>query len=220
MTIKEYLRDGALAGEAKVIELIADPSPVVRLDHSWFHPQGGGQKGDRGRLGPVRVLDVRHGPDGAVDHHVDSLEGLSVGQTLPFEIDLDWRRDNAVSHSSGHLIAAVCERLFVGFTATSGHHWPGEARVEFVGEDLERIQSRLGEVEVALADCLAAKLPVDLHGEPLTDRAIRIGDFAAVPCGGTHVSSLGEIGAISIRSVKIKGGKARVSYESAASNAH
>jgi alanyl-tRNA synthetase len=213
MTVKRYLADGALAGEAEVVELIEGATPIVRLSQTWFHAQGGGQKGDRGTIGHVRVTDVRHGPDGVVDHHVESLAGLVVGQAYPLRVDADWRSLNSVSHTSGHLIAAVCEQLLPGLIAVNGHHWPAEARVEFAGEGLDRIQARIAEIEVSLAGCLAADLPVSICGDPFTDRAIRIGDLPPVPCGGAHVASLGEIAAIRIRSVKIKGDRARVSYE-------
>jgi Ser-tRNA(Ala) deacylase AlaX len=213
MTTKRYLADAALAGEAEVVELIEGPTPVVRLSQTWFHAQGGGQKGDRGMIGDARVTDVRHGPDGVVDHHVESLAGLAVGQTYPFSVDADWRSLNSVSHTAGHLIAAVCERLLPGLSAVNGHHWPSEARVEFAGDGLERIQAQTAEIEAALADCLAADMSVAVCGDPFTDRSIRIGDFPAVPCGGAHVASLARIGAIRIRSVKIKGDRARVGYE-------
>ena len=51
----------------------------VTLDATAFYPEGGGQAGDTGTLGAVRVLDT-HEKDGAVVHYCDAplTEGTQV----------------------------------------------------------------------------------------------------------------------------------------------
>jgi Ser-tRNA(Ala) deacylase AlaX len=208
VTIKRYLSDPALSGTVTVVELIHGERPVVRLAETWFHPQGGGQKADRGLIGDVPVVHVSHN-EGQVDHVVTHLAGLEVGETYPFSIDAEWRRLNAAYHTAGHLIGSLVETQG-GLRAVAGHQWPGEARVEFEGEfeDLAALQARL---EQDLAAALAGGA-VEAVGDPETSRAIRIGDHPPIPCGGTHVSDLGEIGPVRIEAVKRKGGRVRVSY--------
>ena len=43
-------------------------------------------------------------------------------------------------------------------------------------------------------------------------RAIQIGSMPPVPCGGTHLSSIGEIGGIKIGKVKAKNNIVRIAY--------
>ena len=59
MTIKSYLQTPRLTDTATITAVHALPSPCVRLDHTIFHAQGGGQKGDRGRIGNANVLAGR-----------------------------------------------------------------------------------------------------------------------------------------------------------------
>ena len=40
-----------------------------------------------------------------------------------------------------------------------------------------------------------------------------IGAFAATPCGGTHLSSLGQVQSVAIRSVKKSKDELKVGYE-------
>ena len=58
----------------------------VMLDRTGFYPEGGGQPGDTGRLGPVKVLDV-HEKAGEIIHETDGpLEaGTAVAGTIDWE---------------------------------------------------------------------------------------------------------------------------------------
>lgn len=44
-------------------------------------------------------------------------------------------------------------------------------------------------------------------------RTMAIGTFAATPCGGTHLSRLGQVRAVAIRSVKKSKDELKVGYE-------
>ena len=202
-----------LSGQVEVVDVIRGERDIVRLAATWFHPQGGGQKGDRGWIGDAEVYDVRQAEDGDIDHYVRSADGLNPQQTYPFAVDPEWRQLNARYHSGGHLLASVCENLFPGVVGVNGHHWPGEARVEFTGAELERVTARLDRLQTEIESAVAADGPVDVVGDPYDNRAIRMGEFSPIPCGGTHVASTAEIGPVKLRSAKIKSGKLRIGYE-------
>lgn len=213
VTRKAYLEQADTTGNVTVTELIAGDHPIVRVAETWFHPQGGGQKSDRGTIGPARVLHVAHN-GGVVDHVVDSLAGLSVGRTYGFAVDAAWRRLNSVYHSAGHLIAGSLERLQPGLTAVSGHQWPGEARVEFEGQpEVSSLDGLAKELSRHLEEILSRSIEVRVMGDPYTSRAIQIGDFPPIPCGGTHVRTLAEISAIRVVGIKKRGGRIRVAYD-------
>jgi Ser-tRNA(Ala) deacylase AlaX len=210
MTHKVYLNDDALAGATTITEVLPGNPTIVRVDRTWFHAQGGGQKADRGRIGSATVVHVVH--NGAfVDHHVDDASGLSVGQAVPFAVDAEWRALNAVFHTAGHLIGSVGEAISPGLRAVAGHQWPGEARVEFAG-DVADVSAFQLELQARARDDVAAGLPVRVVGDPFTDRAVQIGDYPPIPCGGTHASSLNALAGLDILQVRMKSGKLRVSY--------
>jgi Ser-tRNA(Ala) deacylase AlaX len=211
MTVKRYLASADLAGTATITHVGDDGRPFVRLSETLFHPQGGGQKADRGTIGGRVVSHVAHADGGEVNHYLDSTDGLSVGDSVEITVDAEWRYLNARWHTAGHLIAAVVERLFPKLQGVAGHHWPGEGRVEFApgdGASAEEIAAKLPE---ALAEAVRADLPVRVFGDPLSNREVVVGDSRPVGCGGTHLPGVGGL-MVSVTGVKAKGGKLRVSY--------
>lgn len=212
MTQKIYLAEAGVSRITATIVAIsatAEGRPVVRLDRTILHPQGGGQKADRGRIGMSHVIHVGHN-DSAVDHVVDNIGSLSVGDSVEVELDRPWRQVNAVMHSAGHLLAGIVERLYPMLRAASGHQWPGEGRVEFEGaRSVEDVDVNVINMQLQQALAEGWKVSVD---EPFGERKIRIGDLTAIPCGGTHVVSLNDIANTVVRSAKYKG-RLRLGYE-------
>jgi Ser-tRNA(Ala) deacylase AlaX len=219
MTARLYLESGALTGEARVVEILPGELCTLRLDQTLFHPRGGGQPADRGTLIfadssdiAVPVSDVRNGDDGAVDHVIANRGALQRGDRVLMQVDADSRRLHARLHSAGHLVALAGERIECGLRGISGHHWPGEARVEFEG-----IVANLEDFEAALLSTLetmrAENLPIRASLDGAGRRSIAIDPAVPVPCGGTHVPDTAAIGRICIRKIKSKGGRVRVSYD-------
>ena len=220
-TRKAYLAEPQiLTGEAIITQLIDGERPAVRLNQTYFHPQGGGQKGDRGFIGPAQVLDTKHAEGGEVDHLVSTFEGLAVGQIYPIQIDATSRRVNAVNHSAGHLIAAVVDPAFPEIKAVQGHHWPGEARVEFEGTVTDDVIARVTAfLQPALDKAIAEQWPVAILGDPFVNRSIQFGSAEQVPCGGTHVAHLGQIKNILVKSIKKKTDRLRIAYDATVNEA-
>jgi Ser-tRNA(Ala) deacylase AlaX len=220
-TRKAYLAEPhLLQGEATVTALITGERPAVRLNQTYFHPQGGGQKGDRGFIGSTAVLDTKHGEEGEVDHFVASLDGLEVGGLVPLAVDAASRRVNAVNHSAGHLIAAVIDAAFPEIKAVQGHHWPGEARVECEGAINDDLIARVTVfLQPALDHALSEQWPVRVMGDPFVNRSIQFGTAEQVPCGGTHVAHLGQIKKITVKGIKKKGDRLRINYDAEVNDA-
>ncbi|MEW6731950.1 MAG: alanyl-tRNA editing protein [Acidobacteriota bacterium] len=214
MTLKRYLFESNRQGLATITALGNDGRPFICLEQTWFHPQGGGQKADRGTIANIPVTHIAHS-DGEVNHYLETTADLQRGQEVEVAVDADWRKTNAQLHTGGHLIAAITEKLFPTLQAVAGHHWPGEARVEFVYQQTPNPVEVSALLEPALRDAIEADLAVSIVGDPLTARAIQIGDFTAVPCGGTHLERLGQLDQIILTGIKLKGGKLRISYQTA-----
>jgi Ser-tRNA(Ala) deacylase AlaX len=128
------------------------------------------------------------------------------------QVDADGRRLHARLHSAGHLVALAGERLDSSLRSLSGHHWPGEARVEFEGS-----VANPADFEAALVAMLETmrveNLPIGASRDGDGRRSIAIDPNVPVHCGGTHVADTAAIGRIDIRKIKSKGGRVRVSYD-------
>ncbi|MEA5521231.1 alanine--tRNA ligase-related protein [Limnoraphis robusta] len=197
-------------GQAKITHIEDGEKPFIRLDQTWFHAQGGGQKADKGTINGISVVHVAHN-NSEVDHYVESIESFIVGQEVDLIVDEDWRLINGKYHLAGHLIAALIENMFPDIRAIGGHHWPGEARIELRGnlpenKQLEELLSN------ALKTAIEADLPVYICGDPFSNRSIGIGEFTPVPCGGTHPERLGILETVKITKVKTQKDKLKVSY--------
>lgn len=210
-TLKLYLEDSDLSeATAKIVELINGEQPIIRLDRTIFHAQGGGQKSDIGLIDSILVTHASHS-DNYVDHYVADLGNLEVGQEVNISIDINNRLIHAKHHVAGHLIAALIEKRFPDLQATGGHHWPGQSRVEFSGTlpPIEKVQESL---KSDLAEAIVEDIPVQVKGDPYGSRKIAIGDFPAVSCGGTHPKSLGTLTEVEVTKIKSQKGVLRVSY--------
>jgi alanyl-tRNA synthetase len=213
MTIKDYLFDCSLTSSAVITAIGEDGGlPWVQLDCTIFHPQGGGQKADRGIIQDIAVTQVVYSGNN-VSHYLETTENLHVGQPVSLNVDSDWRLANSQLHTAGHLIAALLESPFPNLKPVSAHHWPGESRVEFTGDNLPTSETIRNFLVAALKQAIQEDLPVVTLGSPTTVRSIKIGMFGAVPCGGTHLKTLGQLHDINLTGIKIKKGKLRISYE-------
>ena len=224
MTDRLYLRDPYLIRfDARVLSVAdVDGRPAAILDRSAFYPEGGGQPADRGQLGAAAVVDVRE-RDGTVLHVLDRA-------VQPGEVEgiVDWQRrfDHMQQHHGQHLLSAAFERV-LGAATTSFHL--GERACTI---DLDCSISRLGADALRAAEASAnetvwrnlpvvardfgaderARLP--LRKEPVKgDRVVLVEGVDASPCGGTHPSRTGEVGAIAVLGAQKWGaGQARVEF--------
>jgi alanyl-tRNA synthetase len=215
--IKHYFHDSSKAVLTTTVRSLGsdEKGRFARLVETIFHPQGGGQPFDIGTIGKFSVTRVeKEGTptDFDIKHYYDGEGDLEVGQEVECRVDMDRRKINARLHSAGHLIAAVAEFHLPGIKAVAGHHVPGECRVEF--EKTTQTAEELKEtLSTNLQKIIDSNLSVAVIFDPEGKRTIKIGDYPAVGCGGTHVNSLAEIGQVTLKSINVKSGKLRVSYE-------
>ena len=220
---EELFRDDAYARSCEA-EVTAALEGRVCLDRTVFYCQGGGQPGDRGRLlleggAPLEVVDtVKDG--GRILHHL--AEGSlmpAVGASLVAEIDWPRRHRLMRMHSAMHLLCAA-----VACPVTGGQVGADRSRLDF---DLQGASIDKDEIAERVATWIAEDRPIrfmwidadELDARPelvktMSVRPPRIGgrirlveiegvDLQA--CGGTHVRSTGEIGAVSVGKIENKG---------------
>ncbi len=179
-----------------------------------FYPQGGGQPSDQGyiEIGEVHInIHFVRQVDSEVRHYVDFYQLNWINQSVTLHVEEKRRQLNTRYHTAGHLIGCVVESLFPNCKAIKGHQFPREAYVEFEGiinpseEILETLQRKV-------SFDTSRNLKVNRLEASDMVRAIEIERYPPVPCGGTHVSELQEIGIVTITKIKPKGGNTKISY--------
>lgn len=209
MTEKSYLWTNDVTSPARVISKIEADVPIVRLDRTLFHPHSGNQRADRGRIDSAHVLGV-HSLDQSIEHYVDTLDGISVGQIVTQQVDIGWRRLQSAYHTAGHLIAYAMMQVKPSSRILHNQHWPDKPKIllsvmeRLNEEDLERLEN-------ALRDFIVADIPIVV--EMLDNyRVVTIGNLEPFRCDGTHLGSTGEIKRVGITLCRHEGATAMISY--------
>jgi alanyl-tRNA synthetase len=208
----------------------------IALDRSAFYPTSGGQPCDFGTLKAVSrtgaTLDVpiegvEEDENGEVWHY--TRKPLLAGTLVTGEIDWERRLDHIQQHSGQHLLSAVFVRELDAPTV-SFHLGEEISTIDLASgaiahHSLERVE-RIANQMIAEARPVAVRT---VEGEEAKNllaagklrklperegpiRLIEIADYDLNACGGTHVSSTGQIGGLMIRSVEKISRGVRVSY--------
>jgi misacylated tRNA(Ala) deacylase len=224
VTARLYLEDAyRQAFDAEVIE---SADGWCALSQTAFHPGGGGQPHDRGRLvlrgGDVPVVEAREDEKGRIWHRVE--RDLAAGETVRGVIDWPFRYRVMRHHALMHIVNTVAHRYFDGLI-TGVQIGPDRSRIDFRLADFTR--DRIGEFEGHVNAAIDRALPISssvISEEeyrarpelvrtlnvlpPVVDGVVRIvtiAGFDAQACGGTHVHSTDEIGQARIARFDNKG---------------
>ena len=231
MTERLYYNDSSLLEFDATVTAVEEQGDqaLVSLDRSAFYPTSGGQNFDTGEIfgiangSRVRVIDVQEQEKtGDIVHRIECPPGwLRPGAPVRGEIDAARRRDHMQQHSGQHVLSAAFEKLY-NFPTVSFHMGDDLCTIDLAAESItvkqleaaERLSNEIiaedRPVEIRFATPEEAqvmgvrKIPPALR-EKL--RLIDIRDFDLNACGGTHVNSTGQIGAILLRKTeKVKQG--------------
>lgn len=203
--------------------MLENGSHYVILEQSAFYPTGGGQPFDTGTLNGVKVLDVTVRGDGSVVHRV---EREITDDVVDGELDWERRHEHMCLHTGQHVLSQAF-RAKLGIGTVSFHL--GE---ETVTIDLDRkgvSQSEILEAECeanrVVRECRTVKawfptademegLSIRKLSEKASEsvRLVEIADFDRCGCGGTHVTSTGEVQMIKVLGAEIKNGLTRIHF--------
>lgn len=186
----------------------------VLLEETAFYPHGGGQPCDLGAIQGIPVLDVISEEE-LVLH---KLERLPNEESVTCQIDWNRRFDHMQQHSGQHLLSAVCLEKY-NFMTLSFHLGEDYCTIDIEVPELSADQLYSIEREVNRQIYLNHNIlsyfvtgeeasQLKLVKQPKVTENIRIVEIKDVEynaCGGTHVSSTGEIGIIKLlKAEKIK----------------
>lgn len=221
--------------DATVIET-GDPQYVI-LDRTAFYPEGGGQPSDAGMLywdsdtknARVKLVTKK----GGVKHFIDG-EAPPKGTKIHGVLDWSHRYSLMKMHTAQHLLSGIVYDLFNGVHTVGNQIHPAHSRadfypVKFTDEDLQSIEEECNRM-------IDMKLDVRIYEESRESletrmkrhranldlipksinilRIVEIEGFDIVPCAGTHVRNLSEIGKMKILGRETKGkDKERIAFE-------
>ncbi|WP_461866355.1 alanine--tRNA ligase-related protein [Thermococcus sp.] len=191
MTRKLYYENAYLK-EADAIVLDIKNNELL-LDQTIFYPTGGGQPHDKGWINGVEVLDVYKDEEGNVWHVVAEPEKFKTGDTVKLKIDWDYRYKIMRIHSAMHLMEHVLnDVLGKGTWELYGSGMSVEkGRYDIVyPENLNKFKEKMIELFNKYVD-EGGEMKIWWEGET---RYTQIRDFEIIPCGGTHVKDIKEIG--------------------------
>ena len=193
------------------------------LDTTPFYAESGGQIGDTGVIetknGSFLVSDTKK--SGKANVHFGKMQSgtLNVADQATAKVDAARRAAIVLNHSATHLMHAALRQVLGDHVQQKGSLVaPDKLRFDFshyegvTPEQLEQIESLVNEqvrkniradTRLMSYDDAVASGAMALFGEKYDDevRVLRLGDgFSVELCGGTHVSSTGDIGVFKITS--------------------
>jgi len=213
----------ALFHEGQAVDqLQTGESGVVVLNQTPFYGESGGQVGDVGRLqigeqSYFEVEDTQKQASGALLHIGKVVAGsLSLNTEVTPRVSGRERKATARNHSATHLLHAAL-RTVLGEHVQQKGSMVNPERLRFDFAHFEPMTSeQIAQVEQMVNSEVLASHPVDsqvmsideakatgamaLFGEKYGDevRVVKMDTFSTELCGGTHVTTTGEIGFLRI----------------------
>jgi misacylated tRNA(Ala) deacylase len=219
----ELFREDAYLARCQALVIALDGLDLY-LDRTVLYPTGGGQPGDRGRLvladgSTLPVEDTLKGAQGIAHRLAEGTTAPAAGTELTAEVDWPRRYRLMRMHSAMHLLCAA-----VACPVTGGQVGEAKSRLDF---DLQGQAVDKDEVAAKIARWIADDRPIrhfwidagELEARPelvrtmsvrppTTGGRVRLVEIEGVDlqaCGGTHVRSTREIGALAVGKLENKG---------------
>ncbi len=216
MTRRLYYTDARRTEFTATVVGRADDGRRIYLDETAFYPTSGGQPFDTGTLDGARVVDVVDEED-RIAHVLDRPLPADTHQVRG---TVDWARrwDHMQQHTGQHLLSAVFEDL-LGHRTVSVHFGAESSTLDLdaagvSAQALARVEARANElvsqaipVTVTFEDAATAAGLRKATGRTGEIRIVTIAGVDRSACGGTHVATTAEIGAVLLRRTeKVKQG--------------
>jgi alanyl-tRNA synthetase len=220
-TVCVYLEDSySQSVDSNVLRVAQEKSSAyVALDRTIFHPRSGGQPSDLGTIegSSFRVNVRRAMSQTGIIVHFGKVEGKFETGAVTCKIDWANRFLMMRRHTAAHLLD-YCLATLTGSRVETTDSWLGDDPYVGYGGvapsdlDLKRLQElgnsfiqqglnvEIRTMERIDAERLIADAP-NVARLPKSEklRIVTIQEQLPIPCGGTHVRTLKEIGALEVR---------------------
>ncbi|HYP17882.1 MAG TPA: DHHA1 domain-containing protein, partial [Opitutus sp.] len=222
----EFLGYTETRAKTQLLEIVrTDKDAFLVFDQTPFYAEMGGQAGDIGTVivdgQTLAIADTVKDKAGRHLHKVDGsalgsqLSALSRGASAELSVDLQRRRAISRHHSAAHLIHWALRKVLGTHVRQAGtSKTPDRMRFDFSHFEA-MTPAQLREVEQLVNEKVIDNAPVsayetefdkkpegtlaffgDKYGRIV--RVVDIGGYSRELCGGTHVTTTGEIGLIKI----------------------
>lgn len=205
---------------AQVDHIGPDQNAWVVLDQTPFYGESGGQVGDTGSLSIAdtrfAVIDTKKSRTAFMHAGVLEAGTLNVGDSVTADIDTDRRAHIQRHHSATHLLHGALREVLGTHVEQKGslvndqqlrfdfsHTGPvtNEQMIQveqWIDREVRR-NSVCSTKEMSMDEAVAAGA-IALFGEKYGSvvRVVTLGDQSVELCGGTHVSSTGDLGAVKV----------------------
>lgn len=218
----ELFREDSYLQECDATVVAIDDGALI-LDRTVFYSLGGGQPGDTGTVtwdgGQAAIVDTRYGEGGTIRHILEEGAPMpSVGDSVHAVLDWDRRYRHMRMHTAMHLLGSVLQ-----YGVTGGNISAEKSRLDFdmadsvdkdaVGAALAKLVSEnhavscrwITEDELDAQPELVRTMSVQPPRGKGSIRLLEIEGVDLQPCGGTHLKSTSEVGAVRIGKVENKG---------------
>lgn len=214
MEFGELFRHSAIITKVGMGEFKKRPTHWIQLNQTIFHPQGGGQPADQGTINLINVVHVFKERSEKIDdfeviHFLDvdasSPAPFKEGDQVELIVDERVRRLHARLHSGGHLLSDVVNQIFPNLTGFMGNHSLSDTYVKFKMSQDENydVKELTGRAQIVCQEMIQQKLPVSIIRTQEGARAVQISDNIPVPCGGTHITNLEQLGQLEVRGASV-----------------
>ena len=183
--------------------------PDVTLEDTIFFAFSGGQESDTGTIAGHPVLVAAK--DGKqIVYTLPGEHGLRAGAPVKVRIDWPGRYRLMRLHFAAELVLELTYRRLGTVEKIGAHIAQDKARIDFNWPE------NIGPLLPQLKDQAQAVIDADLviatgFEDPVEERRYwEVAGFARVPCGGTHVRSTGEVGALTLKRHNVGRGKERI----------
>ena len=206
----------SIIAEGDSVDSINEGECSLVFDKTVFYGEGGGQVGDSGAISSdsatVTVFDTKKTNDVYIHEAKIESGSLKVGDLFTLKIDTERRLAIKRNHSACHLLQSAL-RAVLGTHVEQAGSYVDEHRVRFdfthlsamTKEEIARVEAIVNShilasegcsTEISDIESARKKGAMALFGEKYGDkvRVVSIGGSSVELCGGTHVSSTGEIG--------------------------
>ena len=183
----------------------------ITLQECIFYGQGGGQKGDRGTVtidGNVyNVLHSYKGEDGNSVLQLDCEDPASlVGKEAVCALDWDYRYFQMKMHTALHMLHCVMEELhgdaivYPSLSTVEDDFAVNKYKAAAVADiDFTAVEARMNEL-------FSSDIPAETYADE-NNALYRYWKCMnwVIPCGGTHVKNLQEVGKVQLHTHTKKG---------------
>lgn len=210
ITEQKYFEDCYVKEFDAVVTLVA--TNYIILDGTYFYPQGGGQPGDTGVIGNIKIIDTRKDEE-MIYHFFEGECTLQAGMSVHCQIDWERRYNLMRTHSASHLTEYFLFRKFGRLEAEGSFISEKKEKSTYITE-INFTPELLQEVEDRVNAFIDENHEIILSADNENpDIRYWTCENITYKCGGTHPHCTDEIGHITIKRKSGGKGKQRIITE-------